>query len=216
MAAQPGSSNAALGWIAAAILGTVALGQCVGGKDGSPSPAATPTAAATVVSRHVIARALNCRTEPLACLSRRRVLRQRRRRRRCRGCQWLVADRGRELLGRVALPVGRRGVERRHGGSVGHARLCRCGAASGRRNPPHSGGASTGAQRQSFIGSGSAASRIRSGSTRSHTRKSRAGRKARSYDSGGSSCPCSGRNICIGPRGGRYCITSGGNKRYGV
>lgn len=30
------------------------------------------------------------------------------------------------------------------------------------------------------------------------------------------SCPCSGGSVCIGPRGGRYCITSGGNKRYGV
>jgi hypothetical protein len=29
-------------------------------------------------------------------------------------------------------------------------------------------------------------------------------------------CPCSGNHVCIGPRGGRYCITSGGNKRYGV
>ncbi|MGE4430518.1 MAG: DUF4236 domain-containing protein [Sphingobium sp.] len=29
-------------------------------------------------------------------------------------------------------------------------------------------------------------------------------------------CSCRGRNVCIGPRGGRYCITSGGNKRYGV
>ena len=29
-------------------------------------------------------------------------------------------------------------------------------------------------------------------------------------------CPCSGNYVCIGPRGGRYCITSGGNKRYGV
>lgn len=29
-------------------------------------------------------------------------------------------------------------------------------------------------------------------------------------------CPCSGPNVCIGPRGGRFCITSGGNKRYGV
>jgi len=29
-------------------------------------------------------------------------------------------------------------------------------------------------------------------------------------------CPCSGSHVCIGPRGGRYCITSGGNKRYGV
>lgn len=32
----------------------------------------------------------------------------------------------------------------------------------------------------------------------------------------GGSCPCSGDRVCIGPRGGRYCITSGGNKRYGV
>lgn len=32
----------------------------------------------------------------------------------------------------------------------------------------------------------------------------------------GSSCPCSSGYVCIGPRGGRYCITSGGNKRYGV
>ncbi|WP_222436780.1 SH3 domain-containing protein [Serratia fonticola] len=32
----------------------------------------------------------------------------------------------------------------------------------------------------------------------------------------GSSCSCSSGNVCIGPRGGRYCITSGGNKRYGV
>jgi hypothetical protein len=29
-------------------------------------------------------------------------------------------------------------------------------------------------------------------------------------------CPCSGSRVCIGPRGGRFCITSGGNKRYGV
>ena len=29
-------------------------------------------------------------------------------------------------------------------------------------------------------------------------------------------CPCSGSRVCVGPRGGRYCITTGGNKRYGV
>lgn len=40
-------------------------------------------------------------------------------------------------------------------------------------------------------------------------------RRAPSYNSGGS-CPCSGSNICVGPRGGRFCYTSGGNKRYGV
>lgn len=27
-------------------------------------------------------------------------------------------------------------------------------------------------------------------------------------------CPCSSNTNCYGPRGGRYCITSGGNKRY--
>lgn len=28
------------------------------------------------------------------------------------------------------------------------------------------------------------------------------------------SCPCSGTKYCVGPRGGQYCITSGGKKRY--
>ena len=31
---------------------------------------------------------------------------------------------------------------------------------------------------------------------------------------GNSSCPCSGSYNCTGPRGGKYCITSGGSKRY--
>lgn len=34
--------------------------------------------------------------------------------------------------------------------------------------------------------------------------------KQRTY----SSCSCSGFTSCYGPRGGRYCITSGGKKRY--
>lgn len=29
-------------------------------------------------------------------------------------------------------------------------------------------------------------------------------------------CSCRAHNVCYGPRGGRYCLTSGGNKRYGV
>jgi hypothetical protein len=58
-------------------------------------------------------------------------------------------------------------------------------------------------------------------STPKKTRKSAKRSKSRrssgigAYGSGGS-CPCSGGSVCIGPRGGRYCITSGGNKRYGV
>ncbi len=39
-------------------------------------------------------------------------------------------------------------------------------------------------------------------------------RNSRSF--GGGSCSCSAGNVCVGPRGGRYCITSGGSKRYGV
>lgn len=35
----------------------------------------------------------------------------------------------------------------------------------------------------------------------------------RSYQFSGG-CSCYGNNACYGPRGGRYCITSGGNKRY--
>lgn len=54
----------------------------------------------------------------------------------------------------------------------------------------------------------------------SKKRKSSSSRSRRGKSSGGSyggsSCPCSGGTVCIGPRGGRYCITSGGNKRYGV
>ena len=67
------------------------------------------------------------------------------------------------------------------------------------------------------------ASRHRSyGSTSRYRAKARSrGRSRRSYVRGsggysGSGCPCSGSQVCIGPRGGRFCITSGGNKRYGV
>ena len=38
-------------------------------------------------------------------------------------------------------------------------------------------------------------------------------RQSQSYSYGGS-CPCSGSFNCTGKRGGQYCITSGGNKRY--
>lgn len=58
-----------------------------------------------------------------------------------------------------------------------------------------------------------------------HARKSRRRRiRARGASGGGGvrgatsdgNCPCNGGKVCIGPRGGRFCITSGGNKRYGV
>ncbi len=68
-------------------------------------------------------------------------------------------------------------------------------------------------------GAGYAAGKVaRSG--RSHaTSKRRSGSRSRRGSGSGhqaSGCPCRGSQVCIGPRGGRYCITSGGNKRYGV
>lgn len=55
-------------------------------------------------------------------------------------------------------------------------------------------------------------------SKRPKSRRSAKSRRSRGSSSyiGSGSCPCSGGSVCIGPRGGRYCITSGGNKRYGV
>lgn len=47
----------------------------------------------------------------------------------------------------------------------------------------------------------------------------KAAKKKKRRSGGGASggyCPCGSGMICTGPRGGRYCITSGGNKRYGV
>lgn len=29
-------------------------------------------------------------------------------------------------------------------------------------------------------------------------------------------CPCGSSRVCVGPRGGRYCITNSGGRRYGV
>jgi hypothetical protein len=56
--------------------------------------------------------------------------------------------------------------------------------------------------------------RALSSSTSARRSSARSSRRSQGLSSG--SCPCSGGSVCIGPRGGRYCITSGGNKRYGV
>lgn len=52
--------------------------------------------------------------------------------------------------------------------------------------------------------------------TRTRSAKRERPAKARPLRSFGGDCPCSSQQVCIGPRGGRYCYTSGGNKRYGV
>ena len=64
--------------------------------------------------------------------------------------------------------------------------------------------------------SSSGSTRARQSASTGSSRRSSARRSSRSQGLSGGSCPCSGSSVCIGPRGGRYCITSGGNKRYGV
>lgn len=66
------------------------------------------------------------------------------------------------------------------------------------------------------LDSASSSTTRQSPSPTARTRRSSApSSRARPRESGGT-CPCSGSRVCIGPRGGRYCITSGGRKRYGV
>lgn len=60
----------------------------------------------------------------------------------------------------------------------------------------------------------SSANFVKSRSTTSSTKSTTSKLKKTTSNSYGSSCPCFSNTNCIGPRGGRYCITSGGNKRY--
>lgn len=56
-----------------------------------------------------------------------------------------------------------------------------------------------------------------SGSKRncSATHGNRSGTPQRATGGGvASECPCSGGTFCTGPRGGKYCVTAGGNKSY--
>lgn len=68
----------------------------------------------------------------------------------------------------------------------------------------------------SYLSSTKKYSAARKSSMSSRSNRSSSRRRSGAGGSYGGTCPCSGGNVCIGPRGGRYCITSGGNKRYGV
>ncbi len=73
------------------------------------------------------------------------------------------------------------------------------------------------ANASSFTGTAAPAQKPPSSDRPSSARPpSEASRKTASPGSPLAGCPCGGGKVCVGPRGGRYCITSGGNKRYGV
>jgi hypothetical protein len=208
-------SGGALGWVAAVVLGLVAIGQCSSNR--SSTNTAAEVAGSPGSTRYVSARSLNCRSTPSPSAA-------------------VVRGFGRGEAVTVAEEVD--GWARVQGASpcwvaasflddadavdgIGAA-IAGSAAGAGAATRAYSGGADGGSYssgsgtRQSFASPGDSSSARATGSTkRTKSRRSRTGRKAR-YQSGGSGCPCSGSLVCIGPRGGRYCITSGGNKRYGV
>ncbi len=197
--AQTGSKSAgaALGWIAAAIIGLVAIGQC-SSKQSPSGPAPAVAATTTATPRYVSARSLNCRSSPDATAKPLRTL-------------------ARNTF--VSITQEESGWSK-----VDGAPPCWVSTAFLQTSPWTSGEAtSTGRSGTVAAGVGAATyfasqpSRAQaSKSTKSKRKKTRSSAAGKSRGYGSGTCPCSGRNVCIGPRGGRYCITSGGNKRYGV
>lgn len=206
--ARPVQQSSALGQgcgVVLAILFVLFLvGKCSSGSTDAPG---NTTQTAVSEPAYVIARSLNCRREPEASASISEGL--------ARNDQVIVAERRGEW-----------------------ARLTRTGgdcwvSNSFLASAPAGGTAATGAQATSAQGLMStevgstvaaagagyiAAKSVRTSKRHAGSRRRGASRSRRGSGGGysGSGCPCSGSQVCIGPRGGRYCITSGGNKRYGV
>jgi hypothetical protein len=180
----------ALGWVAAILVGLVALGQCT--TKNTPPPVRAAQAPVTT-SRSVDARSLNCRSQPTA-----------------------TAPTVRSFARNDRLQI--LGEEDGWSHVAGYpdcwasSRYLSDGSA-----PVAATAGAAGASGVSSLYSQPARLKVKSSAGRKTrpARKSRSFGKQRSYNTG-SACPCSGSRICIGPRGGRYCITSGGNKRYGV
>lgn len=180
------------------------VGRCSTGSTDAPGNSAQP---AISEPAHVAARSLNCRREPdgSAAVSERLA----------RDDQVVVAERRGEWARLTRI-----------GGDCWVSSSFLAGGPGGGAEPAGSSAAaaqgliSTGAgSTVAAAGAGYAAGNaIRSGRRHAGSRRRSASRKRRSSGGGysGSGCPCSGSQVCIGPRGGRYCITSGGNKRYGV
>jgi SH3-like domain-containing protein len=180
------------------------IGKCSSGPVSAP---ADPAQAAVPEPAYVAARSLNCRRSPDASAAVAESLK--------RGDQVVVAER-----------------------SGDWARLTRAGgdcwvSGSFLTSAPEADGASPGSTAsgaQGLMSSAAGTTAVAAGAGYVASRAVHPGRRhagshsrrhsGRGRSSGGgysgSGCPCSGSQVCIGPRGGRYCITSGGNKRYGV
>ena len=193
------------GVVIAILLALFLIGKCSSGPTDAPA-----NTAETAVSQpaYVAARSLNCRRKPEGTAAVAEGL--------SRDDQVVVAER-RGDWARLT----------RVGGDCWVSNSFLSDAASGSTSVANG---STSSGTQGLLSTGAAPSAAAAGagyavgkvarSRRSHaTSKRWSGSRSRRRSGGGyqgSGCPCSGSQVCIGPRGGRYCITSGGNKRYGV
>lgn len=197
------------GLLLAVILVLLLIGKCSSGSSDAPSNPVGSSAPEAALSEpaYVAARSLNCRREPEASATVSETLR--------RNEQVVVAERRGEWARLTRI-----------GGDCWVSNSFLSGAAGGSGNA--AGSASRNAQGLISTGVGSsvaaagagyvASKAVKSGKRRGGSRHRGSSGRRRGGGGGyfGSGCPCSGSQVCIGPRGGRYCITSGGNKRYGV
>lgn len=197
-----------IGWAVAAVLALVLIGQCV---PAPPSGTAGQSSVAPGTVRYVSAKALNCRAAASKTADNVRSLR--------RGDQVAVVEEAEGWARLENMPSCWVSATFLSNDPIAtSAPLAALPAAvrgdtSSSRTAPASQGllSEPESQRSSYSGSSGNA---RSAKARRSARSSRKRKSRGGY--GGGACPCSGGTVCIGPRGGRFCITSGGNKRYGV
>jgi hypothetical protein len=189
-AAIPGAGCA--GWVVAAAFGAIVIGQCT--SKTTPPSSETSSASTPSTSRYVGARSLNCRSSSAPSAK-------------------VVRALARDQLVTVSEEGG--GWSRISGSPDCWVKASFLSAEPRATTRSTGSGGYTGSTPTSLS---SQPSRSRSssfyGGQSTPKRAKKRSRPRGSYDNEG--CPCSGRQVCIGPRGGRYCITSGGNKRYGV
>lgn len=207
-AGAPARTDGALGrgcgLVLAVVLAIFLIARCSSDAPDATGAAGNSAQAALSEPAYVSARSLNCRRQPDAAASVAEGLR--------RDEQVVVAER-RDDWARLTRTGGDCWVS---GAFLAPAPAGTGSGAGGSRQLLSSGAGTTAAAAGGAYVAGRAVA--------SSGRKARASKRRRSSRSRrggggayfGSGCPCSGSQVCIGPRGGRYCITSGGNKRYGV
>lgn len=208
------STAAVVGWAVAAVFGFALIGQC--SRPSPTTPAENSSASWPAKTQYVTARSLNCRAEPTttAAASRGLIMNEAVQTSEERdgwvkvdgepAC-WVMA----EFLSETVPASG--AIMPAAAAAAAISRSGAGGSAAGSSNYTQS------TYRAANFSSSSAVSSSNSATAsvkRKRKAKKRKSRRASFYT--GSGCPCSGGTVCIGPRGGRYCITSGGNKRYGV